>query len=166
MDDSGNEKTYAIFDTATNRKIIGDLEKSGAKVFLFPPITTEKIESDESETKHSTSLENFDWLIFADVFTADYFLETLETSAVETFELDNLRVCAFGETVSDRLRFASVHADIIPSKVAAPEVFSALINYIGENEIGGLRYIGQQLFARHFSIGTVPIFLVTHHCFE
>lgn len=141
MTDAGNEKTYAIFDAPANRKIIGDLEKSGANIFLFPPVTTGKIELNATETAYFTSLENFDWLIFADVFAVDYFLETLDANAVDAFELDNLRVCAFGETVSDRLRFASVHADVIPAKVSAPEVFAALLNYIGEIDIGGLKFL-------------------------
>ncbi|MCY7375412.1 MAG: uroporphyrinogen-III synthase [Pyrinomonadaceae bacterium] len=139
MTDSGNDKTYAIFDAPLNRKIVGDLEKSGANIFLFPLIKTEKIELNEKEAAHLTSLENFDWLIFADVFAVDYFLETLAETTIDAFELDDLRVCAVGEAVADRLRFASVHSDVIPAKVETPEVFSALINYIGET--GGLRFL-------------------------
>lgn len=140
MNDSGDGAAYAIFDTAANRKIVGDLRKSGANIFLFPPLETAKLALNETETAHFTNLKKFDWLIFADVLTVDYFLETLESNAIDFYDLDEIRVCAFGETVSDRLRFASVHADVILAKVGTAEVYAALINYIGEAEIGGLRF--------------------------
>ena len=141
MTDSGNEKTYAIFETAANRKLIGDLKKSGANVLLFPPIETEKIQLNEAEAAQIADLQKFDWLIFLDVFAVDYTLEYLEEYAIDFFDLDELRVCAFGETVSDRLRFASVHADVIPANIQSEEVFTTLINYIGETEISGLRFL-------------------------
>ncbi len=141
MTEPENDKTYAIFDTAVNRKVIETLEKSGVKLFKFPPSEAEKIELNENETAHFTSLTRFDWLIFADVYTVDYFLETLESNAVDLYDLDDIRICAFGETVSDRLRFASVHADVIPAKTSAPEVCAALLNYIGEAQTGGLKFL-------------------------
>jgi len=141
MTDSGNDKTYAIFDTAANRKIVGDLSKSGAKVFLFPPIETEKLHLNETETARITDLQKFDWLIFSDVFAVDYTLEYLEEYAIDFFDLDDLRVCAFGETVSDRLRFASIHADVIPANIRTREVFNTMLNYIGESKISGLRFL-------------------------
>ena len=141
MTDSGNDKTYAIFDTAANRKIIGDLNESGAKVFMFPPIETEKLHLNEAAAAQLTDLQKFDWLIFSDVFAVDYTLEYLEEYAVDFYDLDDLRVCALGETVSDRLRFASIHADVIPANIRTREVFNALLNYIGESEINGLKFL-------------------------
>ena len=141
MNESESVKTYAIFDTAANRKIVGNLEKSGANVRLFPPIETTRIELNETEAVYFTALEKFDWLIFTDVFAVDYFLEILAENTVDFYDLDDLRVCAFGEAVSDRLRFASLHADVIPAKVKTAEVFAALLNYIGETEISGLRFL-------------------------
>ena len=141
MTDVGNEKTYAIFDTAANRKLIGDLKKSGANFLLFPPIETEKIQLNEAEAAQIADLQKFDWLIFSDVFAVDYTLEYLQEYAIDFFDLDELRVCALGETVSDRLRFASIHADVIPANILTREVFNALLNYIGESEISGLRFL-------------------------
>ena len=141
MTDSGNDKTYAIFDTAANRKIVGDLSKSGAKVLLFPPVETEKLHLNETETAQLTDLRKFDWLIFSDVFAVDYTLEYLEENAIDFYDLDDLRVCALGETVSDRLRFASIHADVIPANIRTREVFNTMLNYIGESEISGLKFL-------------------------
>lgn len=141
MTDVGNDKTYAIFDSAVNRRIIENLNTAGANVFLFPPIETEKIHLNETGAARLANLQNYDWLIFSDVFAVEFTLEYLEENAVDFYDLDDLRVCAFGETVSDRLRFASIHADVIPANVRAEKVFNSLVNYIGETEISGLRFL-------------------------
>lgn len=169
MTDTGNEKTYAIFDTAANRKLIGELNKSGAKTLLFPPIATEKNQLSEIEAAQITGLQKFNWLIFADVFVVEYTLEYLEEYAMDFFDLDELRVCAFGETVSDRLRFVSVHADVIPANLQVEEIYNALMNYIGETEISGLRFLylmgdsaksdlSQSLRAKNAEVFELPIY--------
>ncbi len=141
MNDAENGKTYAIFETAANRKIIADLKNSNANVLIYPAIDAAKKELNETETAYLNDLNQFDWLIFADVLAVEYFLEILETNAFDFYDLDDLRVCAIGETVSDRLRFASIHADVIPSKIDSQKVFSALSDYIGEAEIGNLKFL-------------------------
>ena len=141
MTEPENDKTYAIFDGAVNRRIIENLKNSGANVLLFPPIETAKIQLNENEIALITNLKNFDWLIFSDVLAVDYTLEYLEEYAIDFFDLDELRVCAFGETVSDRLRFASVHADVIPANIQTKEVFNSLVNYIGETQISRLSFL-------------------------
>ncbi len=141
MSDAIDGKTYAVFETAANRKLIGDLRKSGAKVLTFPPIAAQRNALGETRAACFKNLDQFDWLIFADVFAVDYFVEILSENAVDLYDLDALRVCAFGETVSDRLRFAAVHADVIPSKIAAPEIFDGLADYVGNANIGGLRFL-------------------------
>ena len=50
MTEAGNDQNYAIFDAAANRKIVGDLKRTGANLFLFPPMAAQKIELDETET--------------------------------------------------------------------------------------------------------------------
>jgi len=100
MNDEQTEKTYAIFDTAASRKIIGDLEKRRAKVILFPPIETEKINFERS-AEIFADLHRFDWLIFTDVLAVEYFLESLAEIDFDLYALDDLRVCALGEAVSD-----------------------------------------------------------------
>ena len=141
MTDRGNEKTYAIFDSAANRKLIADLIKTGSNVLLFPPLVTEKKELNKNNVAQITNLKNFDWLIFSDVLAVEYTLEYLEEYAVDFYDLDDLRVCAFGETVSDRLRFAAIHTDLIPANIQTAEIFNSLVNYIGETEISGLRFL-------------------------
>ncbi len=141
MSDATNEKTYALFANPANRRLVAELEKAGARVFQFPPIAVEKVALDEKSVENLRHLADFDWLIFPDVLVVDYFLEALEENEIDLFEMDFLGVCAFGEAVSDRLRFAAVHADIIPASVEIDVVFAAVLEYIGEGKLKDLKFL-------------------------
>ena len=141
MSDAANEKTYALFDNPANRKLVAELENTGARVFKFPPIDIEKIVLDEKSVENLRHLADFDWLIFPDILAVDYFLEALEKNEIDFFEMDFLRVCAFGEAVSDRLRFAAIHADIIPASVEIDVVFAAMLDYIGGEGLKELKIL-------------------------
>jgi len=133
-------KTYGLFANPINNKLISELKKKGEDVLLFPLIETEKVELTETAAKNLKNLTVFDWIIFTDVFAADYFIEALREREIDFFELDNLTVCAIGETVADRLRFVQVHADVIPSKINVEAVFSEISQFVGGN-FGGLRFL-------------------------
>ena len=141
MADSSNVKTYALFASPINRKLVADLEKTGAKVFQFPPLQVEKIILERAEIKILENLSMFDWLILPDVLAADYFLEHLETGGTDLFEIDFLRTCALGEAVADRLRFASVHADLIPATIETEKTFSAITDYVGNGGLEKLKFL-------------------------
>lgn len=142
---SSNEKTYALIANPANKKRDSALGASGANVIQFPPIKIEKLILDEKSTSLFSELTDFDWLIFPDIFAVDYFLQTLEEYEIDLFELDAVRVCALGEAVSDRLRFASLHADVIPDYVESEAVLAALYNYVGENDIGGKSFLSIEM---------------------
>jgi uroporphyrinogen-III synthase len=139
MQTSSNEKTYALFSNPANRKIIAQIEQTGAKVFQFEPVKTEKINIDTAIIKNTFSA--FDWIIFPDVYTVDYFLEILEETEIDLFELDEISILAMGEAVADRLRFAMLHADIIPHSIEIETIFAALLSYLGKDKLGGLNFL-------------------------
>jgi len=141
MSDSANQKTYGLFTSPANRKIISKLESINAKILLFPPIKTEKVRLDDENIEQLKNFKNFDWLIFPDVLAVDYFLENLQENALDIYELDFLRVCAVGESVVDRLRFSSIHSDVIPKTIETNDIVAALIDYIGEAELGSQRFL-------------------------
>jgi uroporphyrinogen-III synthase len=118
-----NQKTFAIFDTPFNKKLISELESKNQNLILFPHFTKTASETDSFE------LSNYDWLIFTDINTVEFFVQSLENRNVNLFELDELRVCAFGEAVSDKLRLRQLHADVIPAKADAQSVISAIKEY-------------------------------------
>jgi uroporphyrinogen-III synthase len=138
---NSNEKTYALFSTPTNKKIIAALEEKGAKVFQFPPLETEKTVLNEKSISRIKNLNAFDWVIFPDVLTVDYFLQILEENEVDSFDMDSVLVCAFGEAVADRLRFVQLHADIISTSIEAAQVFPALSDYIGKDELNKMKFL-------------------------
>ena len=135
MPDSAYKKTYALFANSTARKFISDLKETGAKVFEFPPIESERIELNEPEVVKLKNLSQFDWLIFTDVLAVDYFVERLEENDIDFFETDRLRICVFGEAAADRLRFVQIHADVIPSSNETEKIFTAIVDYIGEADL-------------------------------
>jgi len=141
MPNSADEKTYGLFDTPLNKKLVVEFEKNAANFFLFPPIETEKIILDEEKKELLKDLTAFDWIIFTDVLTVEYFLQTLGENEIDFFELDAVRVFAAGEAVADRLRFAQIHADLIPNSVETNIIFSAITEYIGEENLDGLSFL-------------------------
>ncbi|MCA1622318.1 MAG: uroporphyrinogen-III synthase [Acidobacteria bacterium] len=152
MANSLSEKIYALFSSTTNKKLIKALDKRGKKVFLFPPIKSEKIALDNKQTKYLRNISDFDWLIFTDVFTVKYFLESLEENEIDFFEMDAVNVCAFGEAVSDTLRFVQLHADLIPNLIETEEVFSALSGYLYENELNDMKFLLVKEFSQNYKL--------------
>lgn len=136
-----NEKTFALFSTPTNKKIVLELEKKGARVFQFPPLQTEKTVLDEKTVVAIKNFLEFDWLIFPDVLTVDYFLQSLRENQIDSFEMDLIQVCAVGEAVADRLRFAQAHADVITNSSEDEAVFLALSDYIGQEKLRSLKFL-------------------------
>lgn len=134
-------RTYALFQNPLNRKLIGELEAIGARIVLLPSVGTGKV-SDTANDDLTATLKNFDWLIFTDIYTVEFFLQELEEQAFDLFELDEIRVCAYGESVADRLRFAQLHADIIPNNIKTPEVLQTVKNYfIDADELSHAKFL-------------------------
>lgn len=135
MSGYSKDKTYAIFDSPLNKKRIAEIEQA----VIFPTITINEIENDKSILQN---LDEFDWLIFPDVYTVEYFVTALEQLGIDLYELDNLRVLAYGESVADRLRFSQLHADVIPSTIKTSDVFQSLKEYVfDEDEFSDLRFL-------------------------
>lgn len=141
MGDLISGKTFAIFDNPFNQKLISTIRKFDAEILLFPPLETEKIVLDSAGTELIADLQIFDWIIFADVLAVDFFLEILEENNIDSFELDEIRVCAPFENVSDRLRFAQLHADVIPNSDNPIVILEAIKNYASVKEFKSLKFL-------------------------
>ena len=140
MSDSLPAKTYAIFSSPANKKIISLLREARQDVIEFPFVEAEKIVLNQAEKSFIENVSDFEWLIFPDVYAVEFFLAALEEARIELFELDLLRILAFGESVADRLRFVQIHADVIPSRIDAESVFRAFGDYLfDEAEFKSLR---------------------------
>ncbi|HEX9963040.1 MAG TPA: uroporphyrinogen-III synthase [Pyrinomonadaceae bacterium] len=134
MSDSLPVKTYAIFSGASNKKIIAQLRGGRGEIIEFPFAVAEKTDLSSAEKSSVENVSDFEWIIFPDVYAVEFFLEALSEARVEFFELDLLRILAFGEAVADRLRFVQVHADVIPARIDPESVFKALRDYLFDDE--------------------------------
>ncbi len=123
------EHIYGLFENDTNKRLIGQLKKRQANLRLFPDIT-----AIAPAVKPDFDLSASDWIVFPDLYSVDFFLANI----TEKFKLDELTVCALGDSISDRLRFSQVHADIIPSDRQTSTVLSSLIAY---GSLSGLRLL-------------------------
>jgi uroporphyrinogen-III synthase len=142
MPDSLPVKTYAIFSSPANKKIIAQLRDARCEIIEFPFAVAEKIELNSAAKAFIENVPDFEWLIFPDVYAVEFFLEALAETRVEFFELDLLRILAFGEAVADRLRFVQVHADVIPARIDAESVFKAFRDYLfDEKQFKNLRVL-------------------------
>ena len=141
MSNSFAGKTYALFENPGTGKIVSELENAGAQVIKFPVIEADEMILNEDSKEILNNLRKFDWVIFPDVLTVDFFLQILEENAIDSFELDEMRVCACGEIVSDRLRFVQLHADVIPLTIRTEDVLTALENYIAADEFMNLKFL-------------------------
>lgn len=141
MSNSVAEKTYAFFKTPLNKNLVAKFTNNRVNFFQFPPLEAEKIRLKSEEIELIKNIKKFDWLIFTDVLAVDCFLQILTENDIDFFELDAVRVCAFGETVADRLRFAQIHADVIPNEINAQTIFSAIGFYAGDNDLKNLKML-------------------------
>ncbi len=132
MSNLETSKTYGLFAGQLNKKLIFKLKANNENILILPTITNRKIELSEVYKGYLMKLTDFHWLIFADVFAADYFIEALRELDVDLFELDALTVCALGENVSDRLRFVQIHADVIPTKIDSESVFCDISGFVSD----------------------------------
>jgi uroporphyrinogen-III synthase len=123
------DRTYGLFEIDTNKRLIGQLRERQADLRLFPEViaTAPRIEP-------HFDLSEYDWIVFPDLYSVDFFLANI----TEKFVLDELKACALGDSISDRLRFSRIHADVIPPDRQTGTVFSSLAAY---EPISGLDFL-------------------------
>ncbi|HQU86049.1 MAG TPA: uroporphyrinogen-III synthase [Pyrinomonadaceae bacterium] len=123
------EKTYGIFSTPANKKIISKIKNSGAGLIEFGYEEFEKTDlNDDTEIFDQNNLA--DWFVFTNIYAVDFFLEELQNRNIELFHLDEVRICSFGEAVADRLRFVQLHSDIIAQKIDENKISDSILDYI------------------------------------
>jgi uroporphyrinogen-III synthase len=145
--------TYALFSTPINGKIITKLQDQKKKVILIPKVETQKTVLCELEKIALLNAAIYDWIIFTDIFTVDFFIEFLEENNFDLFDLDAVRICAFGEAVADKLRFSAIHSDIIATSIATEKIFESIKNYLGSEDFSGLKFLILKDFSTQSDLG-------------
>ena len=112
-------------------QFVAELEKYGARVISCPTIEIVEPDSYELLDDAIDNLYGYDWIIFTSVNGVKYFLQRLAVCGHEIHELDELRVCAIGDSTANALRDSQVHVDIVPEKSQAEGVFKAITDFLG-----------------------------------
>ena len=141
MNKDKKNKTFGLFDSVLNRNLISELEVKKLKVYKFPQIETRKVKLITESLTYLKNLLYFDCIIFTDILTARYFLESLEENEIDPFVLDEVRILTYGESVSDELRLSQIHADIIPGKLDGLSIINSLKNYFGTQYYKNLKIL-------------------------
>lgn len=142
MNSFENSKTIAIINSTAGEKLKRKLAEGKNKIFEIPDLKIAKTKPTGLKNLDRERIGKFDWLICTDILAAEFFLEHLTETGFDLFDLDDLRICSMGETVSDRFRFYQVHSDVIPNDLAPEQVIKDLANYIGdEEEFARLRFL-------------------------
>lgn len=110
------------------------LEKYGARVISCPTIEIVEPENYEMLDEAIDNLYGYDWVIFTSVNGVNYFFRRIAERGHVSHELDDLRVCAIGESTATTLRDLQVHVDVVPEQFQAEGVFTALKDYLGNVE--------------------------------
>ncbi|MDX6529892.1 MAG: uroporphyrinogen methyltransferase / synthase [Blastocatellia bacterium] len=119
-----------------------DLSQHGARVLTWPTLDIGEPENHEPLDEAIENLFGYDWLIFQNVNSANFFIRRFQTLRHEISELDALRVCGVGEAVAHQLEESQVHIDVIPVGLSTPAIFDAIETYVGgRNTLPGLNFL-------------------------
>lgn len=135
MTDNSKDITYGIFQTPQNRKLISKIESQNRNLFKFQPVEIKTNEFTKEEVLKMRLITQYDWIVFTDIYAVGIVLEELEKENFDFYEFDNVRICAFGEAVADRLRFVQIHSDIIPQKMIVDEIADAIVKYANQGNL-------------------------------
>lgn len=117
-----------------NGDLATELTRHGARVLSWPRLEITETDSHAHLDEAIENLFGYDWLIFANVNAAVFFLRRLQHTGHEVGELDALRVCAINDATRLRLEHSQVHVDLLPDQPSSDVVVAALETYIGEKD--------------------------------
>jgi uroporphyrinogen III methyltransferase/synthase len=129
-------------DDAQARELTAELLRHGARVLAWPQIEIVEPDSYSGLDEAIHNLFGYDWLIFANVNAASFFLRRLQHLEHEISELDAPRVCALDDATRQQLEESHVHVDLVPEKLAIEGVIAALETYNGgRDSLRGLNFL-------------------------
>ncbi|MDX6712842.1 MAG: uroporphyrinogen methyltransferase / synthase [Blastocatellia bacterium] len=118
------------------------LEAYGARVIHCPTIAITAPPSFDPLDEAIDNLYGYDWIVFTSVNGVEFFLRRLSAKEKDAADLDEIQVCAVGESTALKLREAAVHVDVVPLKFKAEGVFEAIESYIGgRSSFEGLNFL-------------------------
>jgi uroporphyrinogen-III synthase len=118
------------------------LDRIGARVIAWAELEIGPLDNYSALDEAIENLFGYDWLILKNEHAAGFFLRRLERLNHKTDELDELRVCAIGETTAELLRDSLVHLDVEIGRSSSSMVFTAIESYVGGyDSLAGLNFL-------------------------
>jgi uroporphyrinogen-III synthase len=140
MTSTSERKTYGVISTTRSAGAAAKLKNEGSRVVEFPAMFAP---AGVDSMAVLPAIDNFDWTVFPDTFSAVYFVEALLNLGGNPAEMDPLQICSIGEATADRLRCFHVHTDLILQSPA--DALPAFSDYLGENGLRGLKFLLPQI---------------------
>lgn len=135
-------RTVVITRPREDNELVTELESYGARVLPCPTIEIAEPESYERLDEALNHLYGYDWLVFTNVHSVEYFLRRFKAKGFELSTLDDLRVCAIGEATETLLRDEHVHVDVVPRENKADGILETLAQFVGGREgLSGLNFL-------------------------
>lgn len=147
MADKAEQKTYALIARKETATLAAELRNRGNRVLEFPAA----LALYPGQAGRLPDPDNFDWIVFSDIFSAGYFFEAAERGGGGPDDMDAVHTCAAGEQTADHLRSLRAHADVVSQSPA--ELFTALSEYLGENGMAGLKILIPGMSGRGSELG-------------
>lgn len=80
------------------------------------------------------NLYGYDWLVLANIRSAEFFLRRLTETGYATQDLDALRLCAGDAATVERLADEHIHVDVAPPQADTATLWQTLTDYIGSED--------------------------------
>ena len=135
-------RTILIADAdPIHSELATELQRFGGRVIRLPKIESAEADDYTPLDEAVANLYGYDWLIFINPLTVEFFLRRFKQLGHAICELDTLRVCAIGEPTLRRIEACHVHVDLV-APVTSREIVIAFENYLGGREsLRGLNFL-------------------------
>lgn len=145
-------RTVLITPSVT-RELASELESRGARVLAWLKLDSGNLANPASLDEAIENLFGYDWVIFRNFNSADFFLRRFEELGRDISEMDALRVCAIGEATIKRLDESQVHIDVNPDRLSSESAFAAIETYAGgRDSVSGLNFLIPRAAISHDSL--------------
>lgn len=114
--------------SVADRELATLLERSGARVWVWPDLAIDEPDNDASLSEAINNLFGYDWLILKNAHAADNFLRRF-LKEHQPEELEELRVLTIGPEAAEKASELRVHVDIALDRFANAKLFSEIDSY-------------------------------------
>ena len=107
------------------------LKDLGAEVLELPLIQIQKIKNDPAMKEAAHTLSDYDWILFASVYSVRFFFEALKSQRLDARCLSSAQVACVGTETAHELSLHGIHSDLLPKDFGTQGLFVALKKRLG-----------------------------------